>query len=83
MRCESNTSDLLVRWLENAKKNPQMEFTMVESAKNHQKTKQKIPEFSCFSYRNLKEKEGVKCPLLTLKLGGLDPPSPTKEVILL
>ena len=83
MRCESNTSDLLVRWLENAKKH-QMEFTMVESAKNHQKKKkQKIPEFSGFSYRNLKEKEGVKCPLLTLKLGGLDPPSPTKEVILL
>ncbi len=51
--------------------------------KSPKKKKQKIPEFSGFSYRNLKEKEGVKCPLLTLKLGGLDPPSPTKEVILL
>ena len=58
---------------------------MVESEKNRRKNKQKGPEFSCFSYRNLKKKDRVKCSLVkcslvTLKLGE-DHPSPTKEVL--
>ena len=54
--------------------------------KKCRKNKQEIPEFSCFSYRNLTKKDRVKCSLVkcslvTLKLGEDHPPSPTKEVL--